>query len=65
VARKPTKRNQVVVELPDYIAGFPTGADDFVFLSCYLRIRSPRVRRALIALVKAIADSRVGSGSTR
>jgi hypothetical protein len=65
VASKPaTKRNRVVVELPDYVESFPTGAEDFVFLSAYLRIRSVSVRRALIALVKAIADSRLGSGST-
>jgi hypothetical protein len=64
VARKPTKRNQVVVELPDYIETFPTGAEDFVFLSSYLRIRSRAVRRALVALVHAIANSPKGSGTS-
>jgi hypothetical protein len=64
VASKPTKRNQVVVELPDYIETFPTGAEDFVFLSSYLRIRSPAVRRALVALVHAIANGPKGSGTT-
>lgn len=66
MASKPaTKRNRVVVELPDYVESFPTGQEDFVFLSAYLRIRSVSVRRALIGLVKAIADSRFGSGTTQ
>jgi hypothetical protein len=65
VASEPkTKRNLVSVELPDYVEPFPTGAEDFEFLSAYLRIRSTTVRRALIALVKAIANSRMGSGTT-
>ena len=62
MASKPTKRNHVVVELPEYLEGFPTGAEDLVFLSAYLRIRSPGIRRALVALVQAIANGRMGSG---
>jgi transcriptional regulator with XRE-family HTH domain len=39
-----------------FLLNFPTALDDYAFLRAYLHIKSPAVRRGLIAIVQALAN---------
>jgi transcriptional regulator with XRE-family HTH domain len=40
----------------DYLSSFPTAIEDFAYVKCFLRIKSMKMRRCILALVQATAD---------
>ena len=40
----------------DYLSGFPTAVDDFALVKSFLRIKSEKMRRCILALVQATAE---------
>jgi|SRR5579864_9024600 len=50
------QRNIAGVPTLDYLSGFPTAVEDFALLKSFLRIKSVRMRRCILALVQATAE---------
>ena len=44
------------LRLLDYLSGFPTAVEDFALVKSFLRIKSAKMRRCILALVQAVME---------